>query len=1500
MNRRKTLFVLWILLVPVSSVAQTLKEFSNDTLVFPDQFREYMLRYLKEDEALVVKDFLDFWSAPERDHTYRSDVNSILNALLAKKGRPKPHFLRLLQVMQAFRSGVQGEENRKAWEAGLMAALRNPGEQLRNIERLLDHSYLLLTDNIIYQSSSVVWKTSNDRFRIVSEDENLQYHFNETDLICIAQRDSEMIYSTRGVYDAFTLNWHGSQGLVSWERAGFGKEQVYAELADYIIDMSKAEYSADSVRFYHREYFNEPLLGILNEKIRRIISPDRATHPQFDSYTRRMFIKNLYESVDFDGGLSMQGARLNGTGDSNDPARIYVYRSDTLVLIGRSEYFVFRKDRVTGSKTETTVYIGNDSIFHPEIYFTFGVEKRELSLLRTEALMTRSPYFNSLHRIDMSIEQLNWKIDEPRIRLTMAPGSSAGRALFQSENYFKENHYRRLQGIDDVHPLASIRRFSEWYYSGTFPAADFAAWMKKTAEDIRQTIINLATEGFVYYDPETDEVTIKEKLHNYLNANMGLIDYDVISIRSEVNAPGENAVLDLKTNDLLINGTGTIFLSDSQNVALYPSDQKIILKENRSFLFSGRVEAGLFSFHGKHFFFDYDSFRIEMPAIDSITLRIIETTDAYGQNRVMEVKNKIEEASGQLVIDRSNNKSGLVFDPRYPWFSTSDTSYVYYQGKIPGDTSGVKEKGLRFEVEPFAIYSLDRFTKNDISFKGDFESQGILPTFAQTLHLQTDYSMGFGHEVPENGYPVYNGKGVFYNKVEMSNEGLRGSGKLTHLTSTTLSDKFLFFADSMITHASSFAVEEKVAGAEFPSVRSAGTDIRWYPEKDSYQVSAKTTPFELFGGKASLQGNIGLRPEGMTGTGQIEVDQARLTAGEYRFRSKHLQSDSVKLELFSPDGQKNIFTAENTRASINVNQQTGTFQPNEGPSLIRFPENRYISYTDQFDWDMNKKEILLTDKGSRMKETAGLQVMPAEIKEVARYISTHPRQDSLSFHSGSVRFDTRENILYAEDVKRLDVADAVIVPGENKLTIESNAHIRTLRNAVVNVFSGEIQHRIYDASIDVLSRKEYFGNGKYDYIDKNGLAHDILMDDITVDKDHQTLARGTVSEDNPLMINPYFEFAGKVALEVKNRQLFFNGGAKPLFNCPGLPNNFIAFSSLIDPGNVMIPVTAEPRALNNVRIFTGHYITNDSIHVYPAFFSSRKNYSDILVAGASGFLWYDEPSGQYRLGSEERKADPSLSENYLSFDRNFCKLFTEGKIDLGVDMGQVKLTTCGNATTNTETGETEMNVLLGLNFFFSDAAFTSMSGEIKAIPTLQAMDMRSESLRKRLSLLLGRDQTTRILEELSMFGTYSNLPQEMSFSLLFNEVKLKWNPATNSYRSSGKIGIGIIQNTPVNIMVDGFIEIQKKRSGDMIDIYLEIDPDTYYYFGYTRGVMQSISSNTEFRNTLTSLNVNQRTMDTRGRGTPYIYMIAVDRKLEMFLRRIRENLVSDEEDLLKP
>jgi hypothetical protein len=191
-----------------------------------------------------------------------------------------------------------------------------------------------------------------------------------------------------------------------------------------------------------------------------------------------------------------------------------------------------------------------------------------------------------------------------------------------------------------------------------------------------------------------------------------------------------------------------------------------------------------------------------------------------------------------------------------------------------------------------------------------------------------------------------------------------------------------------------------------------------------------------------------------------------------------------------------------------------------------------------------------------------------------------------------------------------------------------------------------------------------------------------------------------------------------------------------------------------------------------------------------------------------------------------------------------------------------------------------------------------MAEEIRMKPSLKPVNLNSELNNKGMKDLMGAAAAAQIKEEIALFGSSKNLPKEFDYELLLNDVQLYWNESTSSFRSKGKIGIGFIGPQPINLFVDGYIEIQRRRTGDLIDIYLKADRTTWYYFSYFRGVMMTQSGNSNYNTLITNIKLNDRKHTDSEIETPYTYMISVENRVDRFLRRM-EGDPGEEEAPLK-
>ena len=147
---------------------------------------------------------------------------------------------------------------------------------------------------------------------------------NKTNLVCYVRKDSIIIFETRGEFYPIISIMERYRRIGNLGKSRFKRDDVYARLDSYEINMTRSEYFARDAVFVNKFYFDAPLKGILTDKVKFNKTPGDADYPQFDSYQKDFKIKDLYKDIDYEGGLSMQGAKLVGTGNrKNRPGFLF-------------------------------------------------------------------------------------------------------------------------------------------------------------------------------------------------------------------------------------------------------------------------------------------------------------------------------------------------------------------------------------------------------------------------------------------------------------------------------------------------------------------------------------------------------------------------------------------------------------------------------------------------------------------------------------------------------------------------------------------------------------------------------------------------------------------------------------------------------------------------------------------------------------------------------------------------------------------------------------------------------------------------------------------------------------------------------------------------------------------------------------------------------------------------------------------------------------------------
>lgn len=1478
--------ILTALRIP-TGFSQGKQVFSGEKDKFHEELVAFMGPNLNEQQTEILNKFISVWDSSAFTRENSAAIMELTSRFESRNMRPVPHFSNFLGALNDFIRYEKDIAFLNNWLKGARKMAESESFTNESINVFLRNTSQFIRSKIIHDSGSARWSVKNEKFRFIF-DTTFSIQMSNVTLTCRSQNDSTEIYNATGVYIPELLEFRGSKGVVTWEKAGFSKTDVYADLTGFRIDLTKSSFTCDSAKLTHKIFFKDPVWGSLTDRVTSGSNKDKVSFPVFETRTKKFRIENIYKGVNYEGGLRLEGSGTKGTGENLMPAVIKLYRNDTLYVKVNAKEFLFTKNGFTSQESSANIYLGRDSIVHTNLGFSYNSATRQVNLFRTNIPISKSPYFDSYHNMDLYFEYFSWNMNDSKAFLSRPIGASIGQAQFESTSFFNENYFMKLMGMDEYHPLNRLKAFAEYHYSETFPISEFAKWLKRPEEAVVGLCIELANRGFLFYNRLTNEVTIKKKVYEFLDSFSKKKDYDVISFVSETRAPVDNAVLDFSNFNLNVNGVPNVFLSDSQNVVVYPYNKQLAIGKNRDLTFDGVVEAGLYTIFGHDFSFSYDTFKINLGKIDSIRIAVeTEKRDAYGRPVLSGIKNLIQQGTADLYIDDPNNKSGRKSLKNYPIINSTAPSFIFYD-RIPGLENIYNRKDFYFKIDPFTYENIDHYSAGDINLAGEFTGGNILDPVRQYLTIQEDSSMGFTMKIPEEGIDIYRKKGKFYDIIKMSDRGLTGSGTLRRLTSTTKSDLYSFFPDSMTTHAVSFDMSKDPSGM-FPELKSQDVKIKWMTAKDEwYAENARGKTFDMFSNGTSLDGNLVLSPSLMKGGGIINTVDSRITSDHFRFRSGSIQADTADYFLKSLKTSGYSFTAENVNANIDFDSKLTGFRLNTDSSLVKFPEVQYICTMTDFSYDMGKRILNMEQKGKASSPLLNpSELLKLDFKRLDKptFFSTNNLKDTLAFTSWKGKYNLDNEYIEAENINYIHIADALIQPDSGKMVITRQARIKPFENAIIAVSN---RHILHSASVSIENSKRYSGSAQYDYIDENNEIQQIKFSEITADTS-TTTAKGYIPVSQKFMLSPAFSFTGDVSLSARQDLLSFTGSAGIVHSCAELKSSTIKFRSMIDPKRVMIPVPEKPRDINDNLVFSGLFINIDSAHIYPAFLSQQKAYSDAALVSANGYLYFDREKGKYIITSKEKLADPGLNGNLVAFDKNYCILSGEGNLNFGANFDLLKMKSAGSAVHNIDSGKVDISALFALDFHFSPEALNVMSNEIRTVPSLKPVNLNSDHYKKGILDLLGTDLAGQMKQEMDLFGTARDMPKEFVYELLLNEVKLFWNPATSSFRSLGKIGIGFIGAQPINVYVDGYVEIQRRRSGDMIDIYLKADAATWYYFSYFRGVLMAQSNNSQFNTILTSTKQKDRKHPDATVRVPYTYMIAVEDRLNKFLQRMRSD-----------
>lgn len=1464
--------------------AQVTDSLSVDSEVFFKQISSILLAtpskvYEKKAEELLGR-FYQRWTIGRFSKTEKDEIRSLIETMRAKKMRSFPYLYDYISTLTLLAESTQPPKSVLAWHAYADSLLTE--KSANSFADFLAFTSRLLETDELHEKRSYVWSVRQARFRF-DLDTTFLLRFERLNLVCSSRKDSSVIEKTEGVFVYNVKQWIGSGGVLKWSRFGEKSgEDLYAEIPTYSIDLNEPSFAVDSVKLFYKRFFDHPVLGVLRDRVLASAPSDRSVYPSFTAYDENMDFPRIYENMDYHGGLQIEGNSFYGVGINNQQAVITITKNDTIFGKLKSDRFRIMDDNAISAHATTIFYLDQDSIYHPGLKVKYTNDDNQLVLYSAETNSNMIPFFDSYHQLDIYVQALFWNMNEnemlfKRIRSV----KDRNLAYFVSSNHYSERDFYGLQGIDELHPLYTIQNFLRDYKVDVIQLYALADYMKKSPEQISAMLINLSNEGFLVYNTETQTAYPKDRLNYFLNAKTGDTDYDVIRLESNVSIK-PNAALDITSLGLNVYGVPEVSISDSQEVYIYPYDRNIQFFKNRDFNFNGRVHMGLLDFYTQNSTFIYDSFLLRMNYVDSLSFMVKYQDSLRRSDSLIHVKNVITNLNGSIYIDDPLNKSGRKQFPQYPIFVSNDESYVYYNRRSIMDSTLLADK-FYYRVDPFVFDSIKTFSTDGLAFDGTLISSGIFPDITEPLVVTPDYSLGFTHSTPNEGYSIYHEKGQFFDTISLSNKGFSGRGLLNYLSALAESDQFLFYPDSLIATAQTFMVEKSPTEFDFPMVQGDTVDLNWQIDTNIMTANNLNKPFVVYE-NSLLKGTLRLNPAFMLGEGAFYFDRSELLSKEISFKHNSLSADTSDFYLKNKDYDTLVFYANQYQSNINFETQSGFFNHLYNNSFVGFPFNKYISTLDEIEWRMT--DDILFMQSNLGKDYQGLDTLNnlevIDYKLIGpEFISTKPNQDSLRFFAGQATYDLNSYIIDVENVKLIKVADAAIFPGDKRVRILRDAAMETLTSAEIIADTSNKYHRFYQAEIAISGKHLYSGKGWIDYIDRFGAKQPVYMSQIGVNAAGTTIATGQTMPDEIFFLSPEYLYQGAIDLMATYPHLYFNGGYRLNQECTLNYNDWVAVSQSLNPGDLSFNIADSTFDLENRRVYFGLAYDDNYRKYYPMVMQPLRAADDRLLLNATGALTFDTIGKQYKAFSKTRG---NHKEMILSTER--CVLSGKGDLNLGTDFGLVSATYTGHVDHLIVVDSTQMSLIMALNFFFDDKLLDMMTDSLRLSYNEGVTDTKG-----RFSLFLENHlpadiKAEEVMSELSLYGQIRKLPELLKQSLILTDLNLYWDSYTRSYYSTGRIGVGYLGGNTINKYLDGYLHIEPGTGGSAFSLYLRASENQWYFFSYKMGIMQALSSDQKFNERLETLKPEKRILNANSETDYYEFVISTKRKVVDFLREM--------------
>ncbi|WP_299758933.1 hypothetical protein [uncultured Pontibacter sp.] len=1304
----------------------------------------------------------------------------------------------------------------------------------------------------------------------------------EVALTFITPWDSTVIQRTAGQLMLAQNMFVGEGGEFNWQVKG---EAAKAELAKYSFNTSFAGFKAPDVKVTYPAVLAAPVDGALEW-----ISSKRKTgnypYPKFTSFTSDARLNSLGSNIAYTGGFSLTGNSIGSRPLDGSLSQLIVSQQGQRKFRTMARNYTFEDSLVLANRASVAVYQGQDSLTHPAMQLRYSRANQELTLTKDKGPYAHTPFYDSYHELEITAERLHWKLNSPEIEFSILNTKTLIPVQLESTEYYSNVRYQQLVGIATFHPLQVLVGYGAKAKSSTFYASDVAKATRLNEKAVREAAEAMSYQGYLDFDPASGYIELKNKAWHYVGASRDKNDYDHIVIKSVVPS-GRNATLNLENNKLTVRGVNRItFNNDTASVYILPRREEIHVLKNRDIEFDGQVYASRLALRGTEFRFNYDEFAINLTKLDTIALvtKSRKTLNRKVSEQVL-TSNSGGNLSGKLYINKPSNKSGEKYMAEYPKFDAVAGAQMAFAR--PDVAGGAYDSTVYFDMPPFKLDSLSS-SKSVVAFDGTFHSGGIFPPIKTKLQMMEDETMGFYYQPSSKGLQAFGGKGVVYDTVMMSSAGIQSRGKLTYLAATLQAPEYTFYKNGAVAEAGAEVTisESTLNGTAYPVASLKNFSMNWQPQADTMYLQTTDSPMTVYKEGYVFKGVAKLAPGGLYGSGVLDNQNASITSADIMFKQRSFSGNNAQMLVKSDvEGRPAIkaldvaFTYDMTTGFVDFESEQ------KGAASMEFPKTQYKTSMSSARWNMNQEKVNLKADVNGGKNW---------------FYSQHPEQEGLRFMADGGEFSLQDNTLHAIGVPHIAVADTYVVPDSGKVAVLAGASIRTLRNAKVLADTVQQHHKLYAGNIDVLSRQEFRGDAVHDYYNAAGDSFQLRFGDFVYGNPQEkkkpiyTYATANMEEGAaPFYIFPKIMYRGKAVMQAPNQYMDFDGEVK--LNFTGNPEDADWFpykKDTLNPNNVRIPIL-KPKAADGSPLYTGLHVATGSGKIYNTFVSRKQGEEDLDLFTVDGLLSYNKESGEFKIGREDRAYGNAYEGNMLRYNEASNAIHFEGKLNLVKPKKNFSVEAAGSGDADVDSSRYSLKSLVVFDLDVPSQALGAMAGNLRGNAAgAAAISNVDDELLYQLGEFIG-DRDARKYRDQSMIE-YVPLPKvskKLERSLVLTDVNLHWSNEQKAWYSKGGIGVASSMKEDINSRMNGYLEMKQDMYGDpVVNLYLQADPYTWYYFSFFENGLTMASSDDKFNKV-----VRSKSKGSRGATSSYGFYEGMPIEKNEFINYFQQTYLGGEE-----